>query len=112
MMMTTRFKPCEHTWDEVFQEALRIWEDLEAYKALHGSTTINTTTTKTTVTSSAAPSSKSTTTTEKVRFNAGDAVYCLKDGKAQKGVIQSMGQVGKWTTPLVKWNNVDKPENA
>ncbi|EUC59829.1 retrotransposon gag protein, partial [Rhizoctonia solani AG-3 Rhs1AP] len=112
MMMTTRFKPREHTRDEVFNEALRIWEDLEAYKALHGSSTGNTTTTKTTTTTSATPSGKTTTTTERVRFNAGDAVYRLKDGKAQKGVIQSIGQVGKWTTPLVKWNNMDKPENA
>ncbi|KEP45000.1 hypothetical protein V565_332160, partial [Rhizoctonia solani 123E] len=61
-----------------------------AYKALHGSSTGNTTTTKTTTTTSATPSGKTTTTTERVRFNAGDAVYRLKDGKAQKGVIQSI----------------------
>ncbi|KEP45804.1 hypothetical protein V565_240080, partial [Rhizoctonia solani 123E] len=79
---------------------------------LHGTSTGNTATTKTTTTISAAPSGKTTTTTERVRFNAGDAVYRLKDGKAQKGVIQSIGQVGKWTTPVVKWNNIDKPENA
>ncbi|KAH7338700.1 hypothetical protein B0J17DRAFT_767774 [Rhizoctonia solani] len=106
----TRFKPRDHTFAEVHQEALRIWEDLETYKALHGTThsTINAAT-KTNTGNTQTNSASSTTRT---RFNTGDAVYRIVNGRAQKGYIQAIGRVNGIATPTVKWNNADKVENV
>ncbi|KDN46338.1 hypothetical protein RSAG8_04282, partial [Rhizoctonia solani AG-8 WAC10335] len=109
-MMNGRFKPRDHTRDEVFQEALRIWEDIETFKTLHPTSGGGTSQTQTQKSTTASTSTATTVT--RTRFNTGDNVYRMKDGRAQKGKIESIGRHNNTTSPVVKWNNADKAERV
>ncbi|CUA73094.1 Transposon Ty3-G Gag-Pol polyprotein [Rhizoctonia solani] len=108
MMMTTRFKPRDHNFADVTREALNIWEDLETYRTLHP--TRHTVSTPAT----AKPSAPATSTSSapRTRFNAGDKVYQIFNGRAQKGEIQSIVKVGNTSLANVKWNGASGTEQV
>ena len=110
--MNSCYIPRQHTMEEVFQESLLIWEQLEAYRQLHPQHQPSNSASKPSMSShqTNAPSTNSTST--RVRFNPGDHVYRIKDGPAQKGKIEAIGRVNNMTTPIIKWNGVEKTETV
>ena len=110
MMMNSCYIPCQHTMEEVFQESLLIWEQLEAYRQLHPQHQPSNLAPKPSTLSHQNTTTPSTGTSTRVRFNRSDHVYRIKDGWAQKGNIEAIRRVNNMTTPIVKWNGVDKTE--
>ncbi|CUA73096.1 hypothetical protein RSOLAG22IIIB_05169 [Rhizoctonia solani] len=110
MMMITRFKPRDHNFADVTREALNIWEDLETYCMLHP--TRHAVSTPAISKPSASATSPSTSSTPHTRFNTGDKVYRILNGRAQKGEIQSIIKVGNTSLPNVKWNGASGTEQV
>ena len=108
MMMNSRYIPRQHTMEEVFQESLLIWEQLEAYRQLHPQHQPSNSATKPSTSAHQATINSSTSASARVCFNPGDHIYRIKDGRAQKGKIEAIGRVNNMTTPIIKWNGIDK----
>ena len=98
--------------EEVFAEALLIWEHLEAYCQLHPSHQPSNATSKVLSSSNQSNTTSTSSGNTWVCFNPGDHVYCMKDGQAQKGKIEAIGRINNMTTPIVKWNGVVKSKGV